>query len=192
MASGVREGGGQSGRAGRGRSLSDGRMARGQAYSLELMVSLTAFALVIIFVSLAWSDLELRRVDAKAAQDMDFAGRNAVWQLTQETGRPANWDMAGIFNETYPYSIGLADSPGELSRRKLQNLSFFNASNYEELKSRIGLGKYEFYLQVRNLADNQTLYSAGLAPTAEAESAVFENFAALETDVVIMRLTAWT
>ena len=171
-------------------SMGGARFARGQSYSLELMISLTAFALVIIFVSLAWSDLEIRRVDAKNAQDMDFAARNAVWQLTQETGTPANWDLQ-IFNESQPYSVGLADSPGGLSVRKLQNLSAINASNYEELKSRIGLGKYEFYLEVRNLADNKTLHSAGIAAPADRENAVFENFAELDGNVVIVRLAAW-
>jgi len=155
------------------------------------MISITAFALILTFIALAWSDLELRRVDVKSAQEMDFSGRNAVWQLTQETGRPANWDLVGIFNDTYPYSIGLADSPGELNRRKLQNLSFFNSSNYEELKSRLGVGKQDFYLQVQNLADNATLYSAGIAAPADRESSVFENFAALDGNVVIVRVSVW-
>ncbi|VVB98484.1 Uncharacterised protein [uncultured archaeon] len=166
------------------------RFARGQAYSLELLIAVSVFALILVFIGLAWSDIEIRRADMRNSQEMDFAARNTAWQLTQETGSPANWDMRE-FNETFPYGIGLADSPGELDRRKLQNLSFFNASNYEELKSRMGLGKYDFYLQVRNLADNETLYSAGIAAPAEAESSVFENFAALDGNVVIVRLEAW-
>jgi hypothetical protein len=136
---------------------------KGQLFSTDLIVA-TIFFLFILVLSVSFS----LQVSAKAGSmtetaELNDCAHSVAQQLVLKKGSPASWHY--LSNDEIN-SIGLASERNVLSAEKIQKFLGLNASDYGFLKNSLGVGKFDFWLEILSI-DGETLYSAGVFPDDE-------------------------
>ena len=125
---------------------------RGQAQSLDALVALISFALLMVFVLSIWADISKQAEQSVSISRLESTAIAVSDQLVQSPGVPYNWETSPLS----VVSVGLASSPGVLSQAKLANLS---ALNYSSARTALGVDR-NFYVVVSD-TNWSSLYSLG-------------------------------
>lgn len=128
---------------------------RGQAITFDFVISLSFFVVGIVLVWGAFSLVNERLEIGRDASDMGRAAYFASETLVGSSGSPPNWHTQGF---GMGIQIGLAAAPGELHGAKVRNLSQLMESNYSQLKTLLGIGKYDFYINVSPVGGGESYY----------------------------------
>jgi len=108
----------------------------------------------IVVASFAFYDLSSRRTfDAQSRMAMEILANDIMDTLVRTNGMPGCW-------EDFPASvssIGLANSPLDLSWRKV---AAFASMNYQASKEVMGIGSYQYVFSVKTLNET-TLVKSG-------------------------------
>ncbi|MCL6088616.1 MAG: hypothetical protein M1530_00430 [Candidatus Marsarchaeota archaeon] len=156
----------------------NGRCFRGQQNSLDAVLAIVVFALILTFTLEFWA--------ARTAGADEVINRNGYQQaalsasdlLLKSPGVPNNWEA----NASNAQSIGWTSSPNVLSGPKIGN---FSALDYERQKNLTGLWP-EFYFEVTNMSGS-VLYHGGNSSYGGRQQAALARFGLLNGQIVRIR-----
>jgi len=159
--------------------------SKGQLFSTDLIVGLSIF-LFVLAITLAYSNNVALRTEAlDKTSEMRFVSAGAINSLVLSEGYPADWQNLADLTEVK--SIGLANGRNIIDGNKLASLVDYNQNSYSELKSILGLTKYDVYIAVEDVNSGNTLYEFGLSPENE-EVVSSRRLGLLNNEEVFVRL----
>ncbi len=125
-------------------------MIRGQLSSLDLVMSVTVFVILLIGIVSFWN-IYILRFDANLNQkELALKAITITDLLVENTGIPTAW------NQTTVQVLGLVERDRRLDSNKLSAILNMNYSN---IKSYLNIEAHDFYLRVVDL--NGALVKAG-------------------------------
>ncbi|MBI5159303.1 hypothetical protein HY992_04240 [Candidatus Micrarchaeota archaeon] len=126
--------------------------SKGQFFSIDFVLALALFSLVVLSIAFAWEDVRAQASDFQAHAKIYSTAEAVSDSLVRSKGFPANWSAGDV------QSIGLASEARVLNESKAGRLLELN---YAVAKSKLGAWEYEFYF---NLTDsNGSIINTGTA-----------------------------
>ena len=163
---------------------------KGQLFSTEMMVSFSVFLGAIIIFLFVWNTMYNNYVEEQSDNKMQVVLIGVSDAAVMSKGDPANWDVTV---GRHANSYGFASSRNTLSPSKLYTMQGYFATNYTEMKDKLGAGGYDLFIDVKDTAGN-TYYSFGsLADTTnQSISAITAERLALMNDAIVnLRVQLW-
>lgn len=119
---------------------------KAQFSSIDLVMAIFIFMLIIVALFYNYDSLGKKVSSTELEQDMGLILTYATESLISTDGLPTNWNLVSDFNTSSVYALGLANSPNVLSEDKINFLISINDTDYEDVKTILGvLGPgYEF------------------------------------------------
>ncbi|MEW6329538.1 MAG: hypothetical protein AB1468_05480, partial [Candidatus Micrarchaeota archaeon] len=157
---------------------------RGQIFSLDVLIA-SAILLLVLFVSIVvWAAADTRRAQFEEYRWMEWGARDASSALISTPGDPADWEnLADEDFDANAHAVGLARERNVLDSRKLARLSELNSTKYFEIKTLLGLAKYDVRLSVVNASGNEVwVWGAGPGAGDEKGALVIDRLALLNGD----------
>jgi hypothetical protein len=178
---------------------------KGQLFSgdvaIATMVFLTALALALYLWDSTGDDIN----NAENLRDMERLGSEAIEQLVRTPGLPSDWNYATV---EIP---GLADEDRVINMTKAAYfVELMNETNYPEYGYLMGIGPYQFYMNVTDLDGepiivsneafldelNETVvivneFVTGLVPEDAYESLALLRTAIYNSTVVRVNFIVW-
>lgn len=155
---------------------------KGQIWAFDFLIAVAFLLLVFVLSYLVWNITVIR-----GESELDYVSMRLVAAVFSDSlllrdGDPDGWEYASSIN-----AIGLVNENGVLDEDKLKKL---NSTNYSVARRIMGLGKYNYFINITNTSDGNTLYEIG-NKTIEVEKVVVERFALLNGDVVSIVFEVW-
>ncbi|MDD5022951.1 MAG: hypothetical protein PHU63_02170 [Candidatus ainarchaeum sp.] len=152
---------------------------KGQLNSVDLLISTTVFALLIVFLIGFWfvEIMDIQKITKKTELEAQAISLSDI--LIKSPGVPKNWENE---NSEEINMIGLASSDNIIDEDKVKK--FINMS-YSENKEIFGI-ENDFYFYIEDLNGNR-LYQTGNS-TIEKQSVTVTRFGVLDNIEVKMRL----
>jgi len=164
---------------------------RGQAWSMDLIIGLTALAFIIMIFMLTWDNLSLRWGSAAEHTRMEASAFFAAESLVATPGEPESWEMLPHMDGNVS-AIGLANGRNELNRLKIEKMVSENATTYREIKARLGLQRYDFGMRIMSLTGDETFYEFGIFPPNQLNNSLtFDRLGILEGEPVLVHMEVW-
>lgn len=160
---------------------------KAQIMATDLFLAIVVYIIIIIVVISVYSSYLGKLNDEVSYMDMMSKTFEMSDNIMKHMGSPTGW------NSTSVKVIGLAESDRILSTDKLTN--FANMS-YNLSKKILGIGAYEYFIQVRNFY-NRNLLEVGASPIEDSacnstfEAVTLRRFALWEGQRVIVYITLW-
>ena len=159
--------------------------SKGQIFSTDLLVGLSIF-IFILTITLTYSNsVALRTGALDKSNEMRTLSGGAINSLVLSQGYPSNWHNLADLNGVT--SIGLTKTRNVLDGNKLVKLADYNQSSYLEIKSILGLAKYNVYIAIEDMNSGNTLYAFGLSP-GNGEVVSIRRLAILNNEEVFVRI----
>ncbi len=141
--------------------MNDRKGERGQLYTSDALLALMVFLFALMLITTLAAQLENQSIQLIRETQHHRAAERVGNSLFSSPGNPSHWEYLSDKNATL--RIGLISTGKEISPIKLSAFGDWNASNYSQLKSVMGLGDQNFYLSITD--SNQTLlFQAGSSP----------------------------
>lgn len=134
---------------------------KSQVFSLDFIIALTMFILILGFFFWAWNSIEVKKTEARENTELSIMALQIADSLSSKQGFPQYWDTVSSSEIS---SLGLLTGT-EISAHKITALV---AMNYSDLKQKLGvLGpRYEVGIEINSF--NGTAYTSnatiGLLP----------------------------
>ena len=163
---------------------------KGQIFSMEMMVSFSVFIGAIIIFLFVWNAMYNNYIEEQSDNKMQVVLIGVSDAAVMSAGDPSNWDIT-VGREAHSY--GFATSRNTLSPSKLYTMQGYFATNYTDMKDKMGAGGYGLYIDVKDL-DGNTYYSFGsLADTTnQSISAIAaDRLALMDDELVNLRVQLW-
>lgn len=162
-------------------------------------------------ILLMWMTTTLQINQSELVYTMDESATNAVEKLVRTEGLPRNWSKLnatnisaiGLVNESRVMDQGkmtrfmilMDDSIAASSATTFDNPCYDSSAttqltNYECNRHFLGLGKYDFQLNVTYL-DRTPIYATGKSPSDADYIISKKRTAIFDSDVVIITLLVW-
>ena len=167
---------------------------RAQVFSGEFLIAYFIFSIALITTIYLWSNINSDMISSEHIYEMEETSVDTAEKLVNTGGLPDNWNSGDEI-----LSIGLANESRILDRGKIVRfMEIMNASNsnYEDNKYLLGIGKYDFYINITDINDsgagmgNLSLL-AGKLPVNETNKITVIRTAILDDEIVRVRLTVW-
>lgn len=132
------------------------RANKSQMFSIDLMISLVFFVIILLSIAWAWEFSREKMSLAERRNNMNLLAMFSLSALIETPGNPTNWsDLENDdFDESTMKSLGFASSaisPWILDHDKIQKLFELRQTKYETIKNLLGLRGpgYEFNIKVQ-------------------------------------------
>ncbi len=139
---------------------------KGQILSNDLIIGILIFLFVLSLFFVSSNFLYIRTANFAQFEELKLASIPAMQALAHSPGEPGNWEEFDDLNSVN--SIGLVSSRNDLDQAKLDMIQDFNALHYWRIKELLGIGKYDFHVDLRRLQNNQQIAEFGIAPDQNA------------------------
>ncbi len=163
---------------------------KGQILSTEIILALSLFMGSIVVFILAWGYISSSYFSEQADRQMQVALIGISDAAVLTPGDPADWETNARENAS---SFGFASSRNIISAQKLSALQSLNTSYYDRVRERMGAGRFELYLEVRDTAGN-SLYrfgkQAGISTNSTAALSI-DRLALLNDSLATLRIQLW-
>jgi hypothetical protein len=163
---------------------------RGQIWTFDFIIGLVAVSFIFMIYLIMWNSLILRWSLISGNTAIETSAFMASESLLATPGEPESWEMLPQIDDNMS-AIGLVNGRNELNRMKLDKLVAENATAYDYVKARLGLQKYEFWIQVTDLSGEIIYYEFGNASSGLDESVDFERLAVLDGEPVRVKMEVW-
>ncbi|MGM5482016.1 MAG: hypothetical protein ACQESF_01000 [Nanobdellota archaeon] len=132
---------------------------KSQLHSIDFIFSGILFIIVFFSLVSAWDNLRYNFSSVDQRNDFEIISRYAFSSLTETRGVPNSWHINGNVNSTEVSSLGLLGPEGSLMSEKLEALSIYNSTSYQEYKKILGIKGpgYEFSLNATYFYDNLSI-----------------------------------
>lgn len=167
-------------------SLSNHPKQSGQLFSVDVILALVTFLLVLYTITSLDSSIRQQIQLNEKEFARETAATNAAAVLLETSGHPSNWEN-GIAIDSIQ-SVGLVNNANQLITSKIQRLVDLNATNYDELRQKMGASRYGVELTILNLQTNAVLYSWGVSPGTSDQVSTINRVAILNGTNVLVRL----
>ncbi len=167
---------------------------RAQIFSAEFLLAYFIFSLALITAFYLWNSINSDILASERIYEIEEISVDTAEKLVNTAGLPYNWNSAGEI-----LSIGLANESRILDQGKIlkfKEIMNSSNSNYEDNKYILGIGRYDFYLNITDINEtgisigNQSL-SAGKIPINETYKITTIRTAILNNEIVRIKLTVW-
>jgi hypothetical protein len=160
-------------------------------WSLDLTIGLMALAFMLVIFILIWNGLAVRWNFAASHARMESSAFFAAESLLATPGEPESWEMLPHIDANVS-AIGLVNGRNELNRMKLDKLASENATAYQIIKARLGLGRYEFGMRVSDLPGGTAYYDFGKFSSGSANNSLsFDRLGILDGKPVRVHMEVW-
>jgi len=161
---------------------------RGLVFTLDLIISVLAFSLIILSVLWLWesTDYNMRKY---LEQSRRLKGlEQASTALVKTPGNPPNWESSPVSLSNVK-SLGLAGKDNVLDRAKLESL---DDADYETTRKLLALGVQDFRLEVTGniTKDPYTAYDIG-QDLGTGEEQVIIRYAVLDGQPAKVKLSGY-
>jgi len=154
-------------------------------WSVDFFIS----TIIIVFISmmfiLLWNGLAIRWNVEHEYTQMYTDAIFAADALLTTPGYPESWE--NLENTSTANAFGLVNSRNEINNMKLEKL---NETEYDTVRKKIGLARYDFEMMITDLSGEETYYSFGM-PSGQNNSVVLERMALLNNTPVIVNIEVW-
>jgi len=170
---------------------SEGAGRKGQLFTGDLAVAMFVFMVGLALAMVLWDDVTGELGGSEQRKEMESLAASTIENLVRTGGAPPDWN---------PYEVispGLAASDRVLSSEKISNfIDLLNGSRYYENRGVLGLGGYEFYLNITDAAGDTISFAgkrayAGLKPDGATSSLTTTRTATLDGETVKLIFTIW-
>ncbi|RLI90509.1 MAG: hypothetical protein DRO89_05745 [Candidatus Altiarchaeales archaeon] len=188
------------------------RPGKAQVLSGEFILASAIFLFVLTSIFLLWSTTTRNIAESEIMYEMDEVATNAIEKLIRTSGYPDDWESIPPIEIDNVSALGLATESRILDKEKvlkflyiMSNTSSDNPcnlsspetiSNYECNKHFLGIGRYDFYLDITYL--NGTIVNikgksctTGLIPGNTEYMLTKRRNALLDGDIVKVTLTVF-
>jgi hypothetical protein len=164
------------------------RLNKGQAYSLDMIMAIGIFVIVLIGVGWSWDFVIDKTRDDGETKDMEIVAKNSISMLLETGGIPADWYLKdedwfdensdNVYDSDDQFeSVGLSVSyPSILHEDKVEKLDIMSDEHYGLLRKVLGLRRYQFhigfYVYDGSTYPNTPNYQAGNSSVNLAEKVV--------------------
>jgi hypothetical protein len=162
----------------------------GQLLSTEIILALSLFLVAMLVFVLAWNYISFSYSSEQADRQMQSSLIGVSDSLVLSPGSPADWEYSSGANAS---SFGLASSRNVLSAAKLSALQSLNATDYDNVRERMGAGKFDLYVEASN-PGGPVLYNFGHPADLSSSSVsavVSQRLATLGGSVVVLKVELW-
>ena len=155
---------------------------RAQVQSVDAVLALASFVILLMFVLNSWADLRQQSQSSTSISRLEATAMSISDELVNSPGVPYDWETRPI----ELLALGFAPSPGALSLTKLAN---FTALNYSSAKTVLGVDK-NFYIVVSD-TNWSPLYSLGATSAPANLSVAVTRLATLNGKPVRVRVVVY-
>ena len=156
---------------------------KAQLFSLEGILSLTAFMIMLIFLLSFWNVLSARMIDAATYQELQLQAAHVTDLLLSSPGFPPSWEN----NSATVVTPGLMDYSHVLDPQKITQ---FAALNYTTVKRAFNIERFEFRFELRD-ATGSVLNSLGQYPDEDDDAVVFKRLMLVNNQTREVLVTLW-
>ncbi len=117
------------------------RTGKGQMFSMDYLVSVVIFTLVLLILLPTWSTVNQQIADAESRKQLQVISISVAELFLRSPGNPMNWTNESVS------SIGLANEAHIINATKVLGL---RSVNYDAAKALLGLNPYNFTLNFTN------------------------------------------
>jgi len=127
---------------------------RGIISTYDVAIALTIFTFIALFYLSALSHVAMQ------ANNIESVAERVAANLFESYGIPPDWHVSFLSNQNFNevLSVGLAKDFGEIDWKKVEALYNMSANDYDKTRLKLGIGRYNFYLEIGDLV-------IGKAPT---------------------------
>jgi hypothetical protein len=155
---------------------------RGQVNSIDAMVAMVAFIMLLVFIISFWGTMLASKSELLKRTRFEYGIVSASDALIKSAGFPSNWET----NASGVRTIGLALSPNVLSYSKLSN---FTALPYATQKKLLGIyPDFYFFLQYQN---GTRAFATGNSSIFGSQIAAVQRVGILGNQTVTMELMTY-
>ena len=183
------------------------RPGKAQVLSGEFILACVIFLFVLASIFFLWSTTTRNIAESEIMHGMDEVATNAIEKLIRTSGYPDDWENIPPAEIDNVSAIGLATESRILDKKKVLKFLYImsnnthnpcgpNISNYECNKHFLGIGRYDFYLDITYL--NGTIVNVkgrncttGLIPGNTEYMLTKRRNALLDGDIVKVTLTVF-
>ncbi|MFW6047356.1 MAG: hypothetical protein ACOCP4_06200, partial [Candidatus Woesearchaeota archaeon] len=125
---------------------------KGQVISVDIAIALGIFMVILAVFFWAWNETYINKGRYEENNELSRSNKRITNMLLNTKGFPEYWhNMSNDdFNKENVSSLGLVDYNNLISYDKIFSLAEFNDSNYDDIKTMIGLSGsgYDFEIKV--------------------------------------------
>lgn len=166
-------------------------MLKGQVWSLDFFAVSVTMALLLMLFIITWNFLAIRWSNIQSYDELWSASLSATDALVITPGQPVNWEDVQMLNDSNVVTFGLANSRNVIDNNKLSRFADFTQSNYSIVKSKLGLVRYDFFINVTSMGKETSYYQIGSKGSSVNEAVVFERLMLLNGSIVNLRMEVW-
>ncbi len=159
------------------------KKSKAQITSSEFLIVSVVLVILITAGVMMWNSTINRSNESMIREDMEMFAVSISDQLIKSHGMPTDWED----DTTKIYSLGLAKENYVLDEKKVD---IFVNMNYNQLKSLMGIGGYEFYFRLV-YTNGTDIKTKGSSPTANSQTINSKRVVMFKNEIVYMDLMVW-
>ena len=156
---------------------------RGQFFSPDLIIGILIFVTVSSLFFITVSSLSAQVSLMEMRGELEEASHPVITSLVTMPGQPFNWESAPLGQIR---AFGLASSNNVMDEKKIDRFISLLDANYYETKSLLGLGFYDFKLELVDAAGN-VVEEGGFIPEDLRMKFVYERVVFYEDQRLMLR-----
>jgi hypothetical protein len=164
---------------------------KGQLFSGDIAIATMVFLSALSLAFFLWNSITEDINRAENLRELEKLASETVEQLIRTPGIPRDWNY-------YTVEVpGLASSDRIINRTKaLIFIELMNSTHYSSNVHKMGLGRYDFYLNVTDLQDDVIQiggmgFTTGKEPFDETESIAMFRTAIFNESIVRVNFIIW-
>ncbi|MBU0532416.1 hypothetical protein KKB44_02890 [Candidatus Micrarchaeota archaeon] len=165
-------------------------MSKGQTWSVDFSAATVVLAFILLFSVLIWNSLAIRWNTTHEYRQMQTDAMFAAEALLTTSGEPKSWETLSQLDGNIT-SVGLVNGRNELNNLKIERLVSANDTEYELVKTRLGMQKYGLGVRIMELETNETYYEFGTFAGDLDSAIVYKRLGILNESPVIVHVEVW-
>jgi len=118
---------------------------KGQFFSPDLIIAVLVFVVCLTFFFMGSASITSQINFVEEKNSVDEVAHAVMSGLILSSGSPYNWEAINLSDVNV---FGLVESKNVLNNEKVNALFYFIDSDYTETKTKLGLGGYDFKLEL--------------------------------------------
>lgn len=168
---------------------------RGQSITIDFIISISLFLLLLIIVYASWVRQVDRLGDELLARQAQEAAARGLSAIVDSPGFPSDWAVLNLApDDPALLGLGAAESPGRIDDFKLARLSvLYNNSDYANLtRQKMGLGAFFADVAIRLASNSSNVSVLGSAPNSTSiVLASGTRVATYKNSTALVRVRVW-
>jgi hypothetical protein len=159
---------------------------KGQFFSPDLIIALLIFIIILAFFSVVSSAIAVQIDLYYTKNSLEEFSHAVTSPLVSFSGEPFDWENESLVDINF---FGLVSEKNVLDQRKIERFVSLLDSDYDSVREKLGLGKYDFQLNIVD-SNGSTIFSGGqisenyLSKITQSRIASYKDRQVLVTGVI--------